>query len=153
VIRIRAHPTSRRPTDGGTVAIEFALAGPLFLVLLLGMVELGFGIYQAMQVQDAAEAGVLYAAKHGFNSAGISAAIVNATGTSGITASPAPALFCGCPLTTGVDVISCASTCPSGDAPGQYVQINASISHQTILSYPGLPLPATLTGQSTVRVN
>jgi predicted dehydrogenase len=41
----------------------------------------------------------------------------------------------------------------SGDPPGQYVQVNAALPHETILSYPGLPLPATLTGQAIVRVN
>ena len=81
----------------GTVAIEFALIVPVLLMLLVGVVEVGHGVYQAMQVMDAAEAGGLYVAKHGWNSAAISAAVVNATGESGMTASPAPSQFCGCP--------------------------------------------------------
>jgi Flp pilus assembly protein TadG len=79
------------------VAIEFALIVPVLLMLLVGVVEVGHGVYQAMQVMDAAEAGGLYVAKHGWNSAAITAAVVNATGESGMTASPAPSQFCGCP--------------------------------------------------------
>lgn len=135
----------------GTAAIEFALASPIFLALILGVVEIGFGAYQAMQTQDAAEAGALYAAEHGWNSAGISAAVVNATGASGMTASPAPSEFCGCPTATGVTVVACTATCTGGTAPGVYVQVNATLPHPTIL--PGLSsLPSSFTFQSTVRI-
>ncbi len=135
----------------GTAAIEFALASPIFLALLLGVVEVGFGAYQAMQTQDAAEAGAVYAAEHGWDATGISAAVVNATGASGMTASPAPSEFCGCPTATGVSAIVCTSTCTGGTAPGIYIQVNATLPHPTIL--PGLSsLPSTFTYQSTVRI-
>jgi Flp pilus assembly protein TadG len=151
MIRFRAHLPSFRPDNAGTAAIEFALVSPFFLVLLLGMVELGFGVYQAMEAWNAAEAGAIYAAKYGFSAAGISAAVVNAEASSGVTASPAPILFCGCPSDAGVTTLACNSTCTGGITPSQYVQVNASIPHQTILAYPGL-LPATLTAKSIVRV-
>ena len=80
----------------GTVAIEFALIVRVLLMWLVSVVEVGYGVYQAMQVRDAAKAGGLYVAKHGWNSAAITAAVVNATGESGMTASPAPSQFCGC---------------------------------------------------------
>lgn len=136
----------------GTVAIEFGLAAPFFLTLVVGVVELGLASYQAMEAQDAAEAGALYASENGFDSGGISSAVVNATGNTNITASPAPTEFCGCPSATGVTAIACSTTCTGGSSPGVYVQVNAAIAHQTILSYLGLPIPATLTGQSTVRI-
>ena len=136
----------------GTAAIELALAAPMFLTLLVGMVEIGFAAYQAMQTQDAAEAGALYAAKHGWDAAGISAAVVNATGASGMAASPAPSKFCGCPGVGGVAAIACTSTCAGGVTPGVYIQINATLPHATILPYLGLPIPSSLTFQSTVRI-
>jgi Flp pilus assembly protein TadG len=140
------------PSRRGTAAIEFALAAPMFLILFLGLVEIGFGTYQAMQVQDAAEAGALYASEYGWNPSGISAAVVNATGATGLTATPASVEFCGCPTSTGITAVVCTATCTGGVTPGTYVKVSAALPHQTILSYPGLPLPATLTGQSTIRL-
>lgn len=146
---------SRRTRHGttGVAAIEFALAAPVFLVLLTGLVEIGFGVYQAMEAQNAAEAGALYAAKHGWDPGGIAAAVVNATGLAGVTATPAPVAFCGCPEAGGITVTDCSLSCADGNPPGRYVQVNAALPHQTIVPYPGLPLPATLTGRSTVRLN
>jgi Flp pilus assembly protein TadG len=136
----------------GTAAIEFALLTPVLLALLLGAVELGFGVYAAIQAQSAAEAGALYAAENGWDSAGISAAVVNATGATGMAATPAPTLFCGCPTTSGITAIGCTSTCASGIQPGQYVQINSALARLSILSDPGLGLATTLTGQSIIRL-
>jgi hypothetical protein len=123
--------------------------------MLGGIVEIGMAGYQAMQVQASVEAGALYAAQNGAsNLAAIGQAVVNATGTSGITATPAPTSFCGCPAAGGVasQGSNCTTACSDGTAPGQYVQVNASIAHQTIMPYLQLPLPATLTARSTVRV-
>ena len=143
------------PSQRGNAAIEFALLGPLLLILLTGVVEIGMAGYQAMQVQAAVEAGALYAAQNGAgNLPAISQAVVNATGTTGITASPAPVVFCGCPTTAGVvsQNSNCATACSSGAAPGQYVQVNAALAHQTIMPFLTLPLPATLTASSTIRI-
>jgi len=117
------------------------------------IVELGEGVYEAMQVQNAAEAGALYAAKYGWNPAGISAAVVNSTGLSGVTASPAPSEFCGCPAANAIAASACAQACAGRAIAGTYVRINASLTHQTILAYPGMVSPTTLTGVAIVRVN
>jgi Flp pilus assembly protein TadG len=140
-------------TKRGTVALEFAFVAPVLLILLVGIVEIGNGVYEAMQVQNAAEAGALYVAKHGWNSAAISAAVTNATGLSGVTASPAPSQFCGCPSAGAVTVVICTGTCVGGTAVSSYVRINAAFAHTAILSYPGIAAPATLTGTAIVRVN
>jgi Flp pilus assembly protein TadG len=144
---------SIRQAMRGTAALEFALFAPLLLIMLVYVVELGDGVYEAMQVQNAAEAGALYVAKYGWNSAGISAAVVNSTGLSGLTASPAPSEFCGCPAANAIASSVCAQTCASGATAGTYVKINASLTHQTILALPGMVSPTTLTGIAIVRVN
>jgi len=137
----------------GSAAIEFALAAPILLVVLMGVVEVGFTMYQAMQVYVSVEAGTVYAAKNGFDPAGIAAAVVNATGTEGVTAAPAPEQFCGCPAASGVVTTACDSPCTDGTPPGQYVRIQAALAHETILPYPGLSLPTTLSAQSIIRLN
>jgi Flp pilus assembly protein TadG len=146
----------------GIAAVEFGLMAPLLLILLTGVGEIGIAAYQSLQVQAAVEAGALYAVKHppsspsdttGLNAIGT--AVTSGTATAGITASPAPTAFCGCPATTGIvsQGSNCTTVCSSDSkAPGQYVLVNAKITHTTLLPYLSLPLPATLTASSTVRV-
>ena len=144
----RLHPAIK-----GTAALEFALLAPLLLILLVIAVELGFSAFEGMQVQDAAEAGAIYVTKHGWDAAGISAAVAAATGVSGVTASPAPSQFCGCPSVNGIIARDCSLPCPDGSAVSSYVQVDAALAHRTMLTYPGLVSPGTLTGQAIVRVD
>jgi hypothetical protein len=144
-----------RRNDSGTVAIEFGLLVPVLLALIGITAELGFAMYESMQVNNAAETGALYAARNGYDASGISAAVTGATGTPGITATPAPAQFCGCPGAGGITEVTCVAPppCTDGSPAGQYARISASLSHQKILPGVGLPLPATLTAHSIVRLN
>jgi Flp pilus assembly protein TadG len=146
-------PEDLRRPHRGTAALEFALFAPMLLILLVGVIELGDGVFESMQVQDAAEAGAVYVSKHGWNAAGVSAAVVNATGLSGITASPAPSTFCGCSTAAGITAKTCATTCTDGTTAANYVKINSTLAHESILTLPWLVMPTTLTGQAIVRVN
>ena len=136
----------------GVAAIEFALLAPLLILLLIAIIEIGLASYQAMEVQNAAEAGALYAVRHGFDQEGIETAIDNATNLSGLISDPEPTSFCGCPEMDGVNAIGCDFVCPSGDAPGEYVKIHTSFEHETILPYPWMSSPVVLTGEATVRL-
>jgi len=146
-----------RRRSGGS-AIEFAILAPLLLIMLTGVVELGMAAYQAMQVQTAVEAGVLYAIQNGVTSpTAIGTAVTSATATPGVMATPIPLVFCGCPsYTAGVGVVSqggnCTTACADGSTPGTYVTVNAALPHTTIMPFLKLPLPATLTASATVRV-
>jgi Flp pilus assembly protein TadG len=146
---------------GGVAAVEFALVAPLLLTLLTGIGEIGIAAHQKMQVQAAVEAGALYAARHGAaDGAALTAignAVVNGTGTYGISAVPAPTSFYGCPKTSGdpgiVSQGTNSTTVCAGDSklPGQYVTVNAKITHTTLLPYLHLSL-TTLSASATVRV-
>jgi hypothetical protein len=149
----------RSPPRGGAI-IEFALVLPFLVLLTVGLFDLGFALYQEMQVEAAAEAGAQYAARNGWNPAAIGAAVAGATGTSGISATPAPSRVCGCPDVTPlpvadwvVDHCSPAVTCPSGNVPGVYVSVSAQLQYQTVLPYPGLPDMLTLSGQAYRRID
>jgi Flp pilus assembly protein TadG len=136
----------------GSAAIEFGIIAPMLLILLMGIVELSNAVHLAMQVQDAAEAGALYAGKKGWNQAGISAAVVNATDATDITASPVPYEFCGCPSTSGITTVSCGTTCTGGGSAETYVKVSASRPYTPILTGLGLPIPSTLTAAAVVRL-
>ena len=141
-----------RQDEAGVAAIEFGLMAPFLMMLVVGTVEVGSGVYQAMLAQNAAEAGAVYASKHGFDIDGISGAVLGATAAAGITATPAPSQFCGCPAAADVTATDCALNCADGAAPGQYVRISAQITHTPIISFSGIAVPGAITGQAIVRM-
>jgi Flp pilus assembly protein TadG len=136
----------------GVAAIELAIIAPILAVMIVGTVDLGLGIYCKMRVQNAAQAGAEYAALNGFNSNGISDAVLSATTSPGLVASPAPSQFCGCATNAGITTAACGSTCPGGSAPGSYAKVSAQNSYTTLLPYPLLPRSFTFTAQATVKI-
>lgn len=137
--------------DRGISAIEFALVAPFLCAFILGVVDLGLGFQAKMAVTQAAQAGSYYAMINGYNTSGIQTAVASSTGTSGITA-PNPAQTCGCPSGTAVTTSTCGGTCSNGQAAGTYVTVSAQYQYSTILSYPGLPSPMTLSSTSMLRI-
>lgn len=135
----------------GIAATEFGLIAPMLALLMIGTLDLGLGAYRDMQVQNAAQAGSQYAVAHGFDAGAMSSAITTATSLAGISASPAPSQFCGCPSSSGLAVVACSSTC-SGSPVGTYVTASAQATYTTVLAYPLLPKTFTFMAQSTVRI-
>jgi Flp pilus assembly protein TadG len=138
-------------SEAGIAAIEFGLTAPFLVLAVVSAIELGSSIYQGMQAQNAAEAGAVYVSKHGFNVTGISSAVANSTTGSGITATPAPTQFCGCPGASGITEMECTLTCADGSAPGQYVRITSQLTRTPLISFSGLMVPTMLTGQAVIR--
>ena len=140
---------------GGMAAVEFGLAAPVLAGLLVPVADLGIAYSRQIQVQQAAQAGAQYAAFHPWNSNSVNAisnAVTSASTLPGISASPAPAEFCGCPTGNSVSSVTCNSTCPDGQTAGYYVVVNAKLSYTPQLPYSVLGNPVTLRAQATVRV-
>ncbi|MGO9486907.1 MAG: TadE/TadG family type IV pilus assembly protein [Rhodomicrobium sp.] len=135
----------------GTAALEFGLAIPFLAVLVTGIVEVGFSMYQAMQVTYAAEAGLACAAKNGWNASSIESAATGATGLTGMTATATQ--FCGCPSTTAIATATCGTACASGYTAGQYIKINVSLTRKSIVSAASFGLPSTVSAQAILRQN
>lgn len=143
---------SLRRSEHGNAALEFALASPILLVLLVPMADLGIAFSEQIQVQQAAEAGAQYALLHGYDSSKISGAVTAATTLTSVSAAPAPSQSCGCPTGSAITAASCGSTCGDGEAAGSYVFVNAQASYTPQLPYSVLGSGVTLTAQATVRV-
>ena len=139
--------------DRGSAAIEFGISLPLLALLFVVVAEIGFTAYQSLQVQNAVEAGDLLRRQKRQRQHRHSTAVVNRSGLAGITATPAPTQFCGCPSAAGNCHNLALATCTGGNSSGQYVQINAALKRRSIFPGSGLPLPATLTAKSIVRLN
>ena len=109
----------------GVSSVEFALAAPLLIGILMVVVDFGIGFYEKMEVEDAAQAGTHYALLHGWDSDAIQNAVINATTLSGVSAAPAPSKSCGCPSGSAVTTAACDGVCDNGLSPGTYVTVNA----------------------------
>lgn len=136
---------------GGSPAVEFGLLAPILVVILFGTIDLGALTYQSMEVAVAAHAGADYAMHSGWNSSSIQTAVTSATPIV-VTASPAPTLTSYC-ITGGALVVANNSTCPSGQAPGNYVTVSAHAVFTPIIAWSDFGLPSTLSAQATVRIS
>jgi Flp pilus assembly protein TadG len=136
----------------GIAAIEFALLGPILAMSMVVAADAGFGFYSYMQVQTSAQVGAQYAIGHTFDATAISNAVTAATPATGISASPTPSTFCGCPSSSTVATATCGSTCTDGSVAGTYARVTATRTYTTIIPYPMLPASYTQTSVSTVRI-
>ena len=136
----------------GVAALEFGIISPVLIAVLLPLIDVGLGLYQEMEVENAAQAGAQYAMVHGWNSANIQSAITNATTLASVSAAPAPAKTCGCPGGTSVTAATCNSNCTDGQQARTYVTASAQAVYTPLVSYVGIGTSVTISRQSTVRI-
>lgn len=144
---------SKCSAETGTAAIEFGIFGPLFVILIVATAEIGFTMHGAMKVHHAVEAGLVYVAKYGEDTDGIKYAVTNSSAYMDVEASPAPTQFCGCPLASGIQTVSCNVKCGNGDKAGEYIRIDASLDRTSIFPNSGFVLPTKLTASAILRQN
>ena len=153
-MRLTNRLAALRRATAGIAAVEFAIAAPLFF-MLVPLADLGIGLTEKMQVAAAAEAGAQYALSNGFDPTKIAQAVTSATILGGVIAAPVPILSCGCPNAsgTGLTTVLCGTACAStGQAAGSYITVSASFVYRPLLSYANLGSSVTLSAQSTVRI-
>jgi TadE-like protein len=161
----RSHSIFRllRSPSKGVAAVEFALVLPIFLILLAGLCDLGFGFYLQLQVQAAAEAGARYAAGHPWtDDAAMTAAVQSlfdqgAVGTTGISATPAPARVCGCTdgnrfAQLGPYSGGCGGYTGCSAGAEVYASIAARLSYSPVIPFAALPGSVILKGQAYRRL-
>lgn len=139
-------------SDRGTSVIEFALVAPVLVFMLIGLIDVGRGMYFGILAQNAARAGAAYGSQTpttANDTPGMSTAAT--TDGSGVTWTVNSQLVCS--LNGGTPS---AASCPTGTSPGTgtlyYVKVQATGSFSTLIHYPGLPSTIPITGTSVVRV-
>jgi Flp pilus assembly protein TadG len=131
---MRHHLRNLRADCRGNFAIEFALALPILLLLLVGLLDLGrLSIEKSALLQGARE-GAQYGIQAPTDTANIQTTAQNATGISGATATTST--FCECVSGTQV---ACTTTCSGGAAIKQYVVVTTNAPFRSVLA------PATTT--------
>ncbi len=138
--------------ESGQALLEIALLLPVFLLLLIGVIEIGRAAYASIIVSNAAHAGALYGAQNpataADNAGMIQAALNDGQDLSGLSATAAHLCTCS----TGSSAPNCSlSDCASGRLV-EYVHVNTSVVFSPMFHFPWIPTSFNLKGQSVVRV-
>jgi len=141
------------PQVGGAL-IETAVAVPILSLLLLGGSEFGMASYEAIEVSNAAKAGVQYG----------TSSVVASSDTTGIgTAAQNDASNITLGTTTAARSYTCsdgtnptgtypALVCTSGAAIETILTVRTQASFRPPIHIPGVPLTLTLHGQAAQKV-
>jgi Flp pilus assembly protein TadG len=151
----------------GQAFVELALVLPVFTLLLVGIAEVGRLAYASIEVNNAARAGVSYAAQTSTTAGdnqttgGIVLAAKQDAGdifSGNLTVTPTYSCSCEGPTGTITSFASCdksvtnLTSCPSTSRIVEFVQVNTSAPVGTLFHFPGIPSTVTLRGQATMRV-
>jgi Flp pilus assembly protein TadG len=140
-----------RISERGGALVELALLLPVFALLLVGAAEIARVEYTAIEVSNAAMAGVQYGAQDATTAA-------DTTGIQNAAQNDAANIT----ITTTVEPFACicsdgsASTCQPTDCSGSNIETILTVETQTsfdpVIHLPGLPTTFTLRGHATQKV-
>ena len=123
-------------SDGaGSMMLEFTIALPMLLLLVVGMMDLArLGLDKSALLQGA-RAGAQYGMANPNDTANINRTAQNATGLSDVSATSNK--FCEC--SAGV-AVSCSSTCSGGGLPKTYINVSLTKAFTSVLAGPSARL-------------
>jgi Flp pilus assembly protein TadG len=136
--------TSRRRSDRGAAAVEFAIVMPVVLLLVCGIVDFGRMLNVQITLSAAAREGARWEALRLPTTTGVSTASRVATAAPGFAPTPTTAIV---------------SSCPASPSPTQNASVTATTTYSLLtplsaisgLFGGGLPGTVTLTGQGVMR--
>jgi Flp pilus assembly protein TadG len=143
--------------ENGASLVEFVVALPVLLVVLMGTIDFGRVFYLSMALTTAARAGAQWGAHSGARSGDIpgmrAAALAASPTVTGIDATPTQT--CECTPDNGSSftaAASCTSPCPSGQHMLVFVSVVATKPFTTLSRIPGIPRTLTISRMSRLRV-
>jgi Flp pilus assembly protein TadG len=158
----------------GSALVEFALTAPLMMLMLIGAAEVGRIAYAAIEVSNAARAGVAYGSQS-LTAAALTSNIQQAAkneapNITDLIVTVTDSCVCetvtlSSGATTSTNITDCSGTastagtqCPASTNGTtvnnilQYVQVTTQGTVKTMFHYPGIPTSFTLNGFAQMRV-
>jgi Flp pilus assembly protein TadG len=128
--------------------------------LMLGTAQVGFLVYDSIEISNAAHAGAMYGMQsntNASNSTVIATAAQSEAADFGANLTVTSSVFWVCSTaesgtqysTSSAATTACTGT---GDHPLEYVEVTASAPATPPIHFPGLPATYTLSGSSTMEV-
>ena len=136
--------------EDGNAMIEFSLVLPVMVLMLIGVVDLGLVLEQAMIVADSARAGAEFAVPWA-NATNTTGMVAVATQSAGSVPGYSAVAANVCRCTPGGSAVSCSNRCANGAAPAEYAQVTASATVPLIFGIQGLPAAIPLSSTAEVR--
>ncbi|MBN9088973.1 MAG: pilus assembly protein [Reyranella sp.] len=113
----------------GNLIIEFALALPILMLMLVGLLDLGrFSLQKSAMLQGARE-GAQYGITAPTETANINTTAQNASGLTGVTATNT--VFCECSSAPGTTV-QCTATCSGSAVLKKYITVTTTGSFSSV---------------------
>jgi Flp pilus assembly protein TadG len=141
-------------SEAGSAAAEFALALPVVILIIIGILDYADAVNINTKLYSAARAGVQYAIYHPGDTAGIRTAAIAATSDSSMTVGTASTV-CKCISTsTGAigSAVTCTSACAVGSMLGHFLTLSTSQTYTPLLSYEGIGAELTMNGSAQMQV-
>lgn len=138
-----------KAAQSGSSLVELALVSSLFLLVLVGSVDLGQACYVSIELSAAANTGAQYGTRNPTDTAGMQkAALLNTANLSGATASAA----WGCECSDGASASASCVTAPSCSVSVvRYVTVSTAMTYKPALVFPGVPSTLALRGNARLR--
>jgi len=141
----------------GQSAVELAASMTLLSILLVLACDFGRMYYAYVAVSDAARAGAQFGAQSLVTAAyadGIKLAVTNDAANISLASGSPIVSQCTCVSTADPKIVKqCASSYNCSDNPGAtWVTVSVSAPFTTLLSYPGLSNPVTLSKTAEIQV-
>ena len=120
----------------GVAATEFALVSPIFIILTLGVIDVGTAVFERFELKTAARVGAEYALTNLTDIDGITDAVVRATNHESQSISVTVFTFCEC---TFEEAFVCTETCNNGETPRKFITVRVTDFYNPVF----LPEPDT----------
>lgn len=149
---------SRRLLGGSraSVALEFALTGPIVLLFMGGAADFGLGVYCRGRLAAAVSAGAAYAVLQGsgVSPSSIQSLVANASGLSLPTNDPVVTVGTYCVANTPPTLVqtNSSATCSDGSTPRTYALISATYTPQLLVPLSVLVNGINITESATVEL-
>jgi len=138
--------------EAGIAGVELALATPMLALLMTGGFDFGRAIYEQHRLAAAAQAGVQYATALTANETNSSGIIAAARADANDTSNSLTVTTNQCTCPGGTPQCSTATTCTGSTVTGTYVKVAVSESFSTVITYPFVSSPFTVSGVAMMRV-